>query len=62
MGVEVSPGGIIAQLSVKRELKSVHREGGMGNLQRTENSYDIHFAAEDRDVTAPKAGPRILVS
>lgn len=48
--VDISSGGIGARLSVKREVESVHREGGVGDSQGTENSSDIHLIAEDSEV------------
>lgn len=45
----MSPGGVTVLLGVKRELEFVHREGGVGNVQDTENSSDIHFIGEDSE-------------
>lgn len=49
MGVEVSPGTVIAQLNEKRELEFVHRKGGVGDVRAAENCSDTHFIAEDSE-------------
>ena len=61
MGVDVSSGGAIVQLSVKRELEFVPGGGGVADVRGIGNSSDIHFTAEDSEahvgpVTCP--GPR----